>query len=387
MPTIGAGSGFVEPLKQHLSVLAGVNTPAMKISPQNFLKALLLNSPMLNVSGVNGERIDPLKLSTNIGDVREVKVKYLQRRTAADVVEEDNCDTSFINGYKESDITAPRVAKLGFFVDIETMKRYEAAAKEAVSTGNPNITILNEIWTQIMAAANGIVSKIGQRLVGDVVWGVNAVTQNNTAKTININKDGNTLDLSSGLLEIANDYQLNEGAGKPFIVGNGLFNKFAQAKQSIGINGGGINVANLFDYDWFLDINTISASNWGANEIGVFAPGTIGFVDVDKYIGWFTGRHGVSTFTTIMLPVETVAGQPPVMMRFNLQIKEVDCPSTHVQNYVSTSTGRGYEIFLLKRYGLWQLPLDAYADSDRLKGTNGALNYVISNNCDGCSGN
>lgn len=374
--------GFVEALKQHLSVLTLTNYPGTKITPQNFLKALLINNPRLNVSGVNGERIDPLKLNTVDGSIREVKVKYLPRRTAEDVTEEDTCETTYINQYRESEILAPRFAKVGFFVDIATMRRYEAAAIQAMNIGDPNITVLNEMWTQILHSVNALISKIDQRIIGDVVFGVNAVTQNNAVKTININKDGQVYDLTAGLLEIANDYQHNEGTGRAMIVGNGLFNRFAIAKGSTVANAGGINVANLFDYDWFLDLNT--NAQWGTNEIGVFFPGTIGFVDVDKYINPLRGRHGTSEFGMLPLPVETVFGGVPVMTRFNLQIREVDCPSEHISNYTTTSTGRGYEIYISKNYGLWQMPIDAYSDVDRMKGFNGALNYLITNNCDGC---
>jgi hypothetical protein len=372
--------GFVSPLKYHLSTLATVNYPGMKISPLNFVKALLENKPPINIASINGS--SPLSLNAQSGQIREAKVKYLQRRTDDDVSDTDECGTTFIHKYLEQSIEAPRFAQAGFFIDLPTLKRYEDAAMQLVQTGNPNVPVLQEVWTQIMHTVNAVLSKIDAALISDVTFGVNVTTGNNSPKTLNINKLGNMYDLTNGLLELANDYQENEFSGTAIIVGNGLFNRFANARAATGVNAGGINVASVFDYKWYFDIKT--TSGWGANQIGVFAPGTIGLVDFDNYMTFPRDRFGTSQFTILPLPLETSTGEV-VTMNFNVQIKEVDCPSTQLDTpYGTTAAGRGMEVYISKNFGLWQLPTDAYAAGDRLAGVNGALNYDVTNDCVEC---
>jgi hypothetical protein len=375
--------GFASALLQSLPVLMGQNYPGFKISPSGLFKSLIENAPQLQVSGVNGERITPLSLSTDgVGQIHDVTVKFLPRLRPASVGTEDDCTTDNILTYLEQSITAPRTAQQTLFIDWNTVRRYEAAAVELLSLGTtPNIGVIREVNTQIMHAVNSIINHIDNNLLTDVTWGANTVTQNQLAKTININKDGNVFDLTNGMIEIMNDYQLNEFTGTPVIVGSGLFNNFVLSRPGVGINGGGLNIAAFNDYKWYLDVNATSNANWGANRVGVFAPGSIGFVDIDEYVGFQAGRFGTSEFATIMLPV---GNDTSTTFRFGIQIREVDCPSTHIRNYSAENTGRGYEIYIRKRYGLWQQPIDAYDDGDRLNNVNGALRYVLSNDCDSC---
>jgi hypothetical protein len=73
------------------------------------------------------------------------------------------------------------------------------------------------------------------------------------------------------------------------------------------------------------------------------------------------------------------------MMTFDIQIKELDCPTELANSYGDLSTyDRGYAVILSKRYGLFQIPSDAYSTADRLDGVNGALNYEVTNVCEEC---
>jgi len=42
-------------------------------------------------------------------------------------------------------------------------------------------------------------------------------------------------------------------------------------------------------------------------------------------------------------------------------------------------TGRGYALYIKKRYGLFVTPTDAYDGGDRLAGSNGTLRYAMTN--------
>jgi len=361
------------------------NYPGTKIIPSGFLKMLIANNPNLRVSAINGEslRRDGMKLSTDAGHIREVKVKALPRITPDQVVSEDNCDNDVGFQYTESDIKSPKFAKLGFPLEWSFVERYEEAASRLVTTGNPDVTVLNEMLEQIMHCVNGLIAKIDVDLIGSVNWGVNVVTGSNNLKNININKDGNVLDLSDGITEILSDAAQNEVVGDLLLAGNGLMNKFQIARSNIGINGSGLSRGDQGGYSWYFDLNTTPA--WGADVVGAFAKGAVGFVDIDRYIAWKRGRHGTSYFGQILLPVESaVKDIPPVMMPFNLQIKEVDCPTEGFDGYSTRTIGRGYQVFLSKSYGLWQSPSSAYQSGDRLAGNNGSYRYKITNDCDSC---
>ena len=107
-------------------------------------------------------------------------------------------------------------------------------------------------------------------------------------------------------------------------------------------------------------------------------------MDIDRYIAWKAGKHGTSHFAQIMLPIETVAGAAPVMLPFNLQLREIDCPEDGFDGYTTRKMGRGWQVLLSKNFGLYQPPTDIYQAGDRLAGNNGSLRYQIGNVCDPC---
>jgi hypothetical protein len=235
---------------------------------------------------------------------------------------------------------------------------------------------------QIMHCVSGLIANMDQRLINTVVWGTNVVTGNNLVKTININADGSVLNLSSGVTEMLSDAAENEVVGDLLLAGSGIFNKYNIAKNNLGINGAGLNQGTQNGYGWYYDVNT--AARWGTDQVGAFAKGAVGFVDIDRYIKWKTGRFGTSHFAQIMLPMSS-GGGAPIMMPFNLQIKEVDCPTDGFDGYNTRKMGRGYQVFLTKNYGLWQAPTSAYQATDRLVGNNGSYRYEFTNDCDSCS--
>jgi hypothetical protein len=357
------------------------NYPGTKIVPSGFTKLLIENNPSLRVSGINGQTIDGLKRSTVSGHIRDVRIKSLPRITPDQVADDDNCDIEVGFQYSETELSTPLFSKLGFPLEWNFVELYQEEASKLVQTGNPNVTILNEMLEQIMHCASGLVANMDKKLLTSIAFGVNQTTGLNTAKTININKDGSVLDLSAGVTEILSDAAENEFIGDLLVVGSGLFNKFNIAKNAIGINGAGLNQGVQEGYKWYFDVNT--GAILGANQVAAFAKGAVGLVDIDKYIAWKTGRHGTSHFAQIMLPIESGVGAP-VMMNFNLQIKEVDCPTEGFDGYETRTMGRGYQVFLSKNFGLWQSPTSAYQATDRLVGNNGSLRYEIANDCAPC---
>ena len=375
--------GFAPALLTHLKTLMAQNYGGIKITPAGMLKALIENNPNLDVSTIDGERLRGLKLSTDGGHIRDVRVKYLPRITYDQISEKDDCENNVGFSYSESSIAAPRFAKLGFQLEWDLVERYEKASSDLVNMGNPDVGVLREVETQVMHCVNGIISRINGTLIGDLVFGINETTGVNTAKTININKDGSVLNLSDGITEILSDAQQNEFVGDAILVGNGVMNKFEIAKSSIGINGGGLNRGTQTGYSWYNDVNSAVIPTMGANTVAAFAKGSVGFVDIDRYISWKSGAFGNSYFAQILLPVESGEGVVTTMP-FNLQVRELDCPAEAYDGYESRTMGRGYQVLISKAYGLWQAPSNQFQATDRLAGNNGSLLYKVTNDCDPC---
>ncbi len=374
--------GFAPALLIHLKTLMEQNYAGFNITPAGFLSTLVKNNPRLKISSVDGVSLPDsgMKLSTSGGQVREVKYKYLPPITDAQVSDEDNCDNDASFQYSEGTLSAPLFSKLSFLLEWGFVERYQAEAARIVSTGVPTTPVLNELLEQLLHTTRGIIANMDSKLLNQVVWGTNVVTGNNAAKVININKSGDTLDLSSGMIELLSDVAENEINGVPLLVGSGLMNKYNIAKAGFGVNGAGMNIGALNAYEWAYDIK--AGTNWGANQVGAFAKGAIGLVDIDKYVGWKTGKFGTSTFLQIMLPIQSGAGA--IMMPFNLQIKEIDCPTEMFDGYTTRVVDRGYQVIVSKAYGLFQPPTSIYQATDRMAGYNGALRYSFTNDCAPC---
>lgn len=365
-------NGFAPYVLKSLQALAGNNYPGIKITPSGFLALLLENSNIVDA-----------KLTNPQGHKVTAQVKYKVRQTDAVVQESDNCDIDFTPVYKEAAMTTPRFAKTGFHLSMDTVSAYMNEASNPQSIGNPSVSVIREIADSIAHAANAIVTKVDKVLLGDVVWGTNVTTGNNNAKTLNIGKDTDKYVLDNGFQMLLNDAFENEFNGQLLIAGSGLMNAHELGKLSntLSAGGNGVNLASFNGYKWYPDLFT--ASEWASNQIGVFAPGSIHFVDFQKYVGFQQGKIGNSTFFQIDLPVNYGLGQ--TVMTFDIQIKELDCPTTLLNHYGDEGTyERGYGVYISKRYGLFQTPSDAYSAVDPASGVNGALRYNVTNVCDTC---
>lgn len=364
-------TGFAPYILKSLKALAGQNYPGTKITAPGFLQLLLENS-----------NIQDAKLTNEAGHQMTAKVKYKQRISPSLVSETDNCDIDFVPAYREADITAVRTAKLGFYISLETVSKYMEEASRATIIGNSGTRTINEIADQIAHTANAVIGKVDQKLLGDVDWGKNVVYSDDAVHNLNLNKDASVNNLDSGYAKLLNDAFENEFYGNLLIAGSGKFNQMELMRMAgaIGANQAGIDVSKFTGYKFYPDLHAKSSVNWGGDDIGVFAPGSIHFVDFDKYKGFRAGKIGNSTFFQITLDVN---GTP---MTFDAQLRELDCPTQVLDVYgAAGSYDVGYVLYLRKIYGLFQTPSDAFATSDRLTGVNGAIHYNITNDCESCS--
>ena len=366
--------GYCPAVLNHMKYIIGENAPEHKITPSGFLKAAL-------EKGANATPVqDALSLSNTAGHIKDLRLKYYNRTIPSQMSTSDNCDIDLVQAYDEITIDTTSIVKFGLHFDDSTIARYCDEASKSINIGGAPTPFMQEHLAGLMAAMNGFVSKIDQTLLGQVVWGTNAVTGNNTAVSVNFNDDSTVNLFTEGYTKLLNDYALNEGQGTPIVVGSGLINaamiqsKIAGLTQYSPLNNGA--AANSFDY--YHDIN--SQTSWGTNQFGVFMPGTFGLVELDRYRGFRAKKLGLSTFWNMAVPLNMPGADGLLqMMYIDFQLRELDCAQEATVGYETTTLDAGYSLIMSKRFALWQVPNDAFLAGDRLTGNNGSLRYTAAN--------
>ena len=366
--------GYCPAMLQHMKYVIGQNAPEHKITPSGFLRATL-------EKGAQATPIaDSLALANTAGHIKDLRLKYYQRTTPAQMATADNCDIDLVQAYDEITIDTTSIVKFGLHFDQATIARYCDEASATVSIGAAPTRFMQEHLAGLMAAMNGFVGKIDQTLLGQIVWGKNAVTGANTAVTVNFNNDSTVNDFTEGWTKVMTDYRFNEGQGMPIVVGSGLVDSAAvQAMipamtQYAQLN----NNAAMGQMDYYHDIYMKDAV--GTNQFGVFQPGTFGLVELDRYRGFRAQQLGLSTFWNMAVPFNLPGSDGLLgMLNIDFQLRELDCPTETTVGYEETTLGAGYSLIMSKRFALWQVPNDAYLAADRLTGNNGALRYTATN--------
>ena len=366
--------GYCPAVLMHMKDVIGQNAPEHKITASGFLKAGL-------EKGANAQPIqDSLSLANTAGHIKDLRLKYYNRTTPSQMSTSDNCDIDLVQAYSEVTIDTTSIVKFGLHFDDATIAKYCDEASRTVAIGGAPTPFMQEHLAGLMAAMNGFVSKIDQTLLGQVTWGKNAVTGANTAVSVNFNDDSTVNLFSEGYTKLLSDYAFNEGQGKPIVVGGGLVNSamiqsmIPALTQYSPLNNGAASGA----FDYYHDIN--SQTTWGANQFGVFMPGTFGIVELDRYRGFRAKKLGTSTFWNMAVPMNMPGADGLLqMMYIDFQLKEIDCPQEATVGYSTTTLGAGYSLIMSKRFALWQVPSDAFQSGDRLTGNNGALRYTATN--------
>jgi hypothetical protein len=151
--------------------------------------------------------------------------------------------------------------------------------------------------------------------------------------------------------------------------------------------GVGLDNAGLLDASGFkFYASGQTGTTWGAQHVGMFAPGSAHYLEYLQNVGSWAGNRGNSTFSTIVDP-RTQCWSPSGMsnVRWDMQVRYADCPED-VENFISSGylsnsaiSGRGYYVRIYKYYDLFTTPTDANDGADRLAGGNDTLRYVVSN--------
>lgn len=372
-------NGYCEALLLHLESIAGQNYPGQKVTVPGFLN-MLVTSP---------DRPSAIQEGYMGGHYRTVNVKYMPRTVAAQVSTTDSCGIDLQPAYKETSVSVNNVAQTGLWIADDTVRQYCEEASRTVAVGQPATQMMTEHLRGILHAMNGIYQKMENVLTTSMAasFGKHVATGTATAVTVNIEQDGNLNDLGTGLTKLLTDAASNEFCGTPMFVGalGSLMHAYSIQKnqnalaQAIGFDPSAL-AAN---FQFFPSGQT--GSTWGAQHVGMFAPGSVHLVERLDNVGSFAGARGTSFFTTIVDP-RTQCWTPNGLgnISFDLQVKYVDCPedaNNLPSGYANTEslTGRGYALYIKKRYGLFVTPTDAFDGGDRLAGSNGTLRYAMTN--------
>lgn len=358
--------GFAQAFVTNINLLAKQNDSQLKLTPTGFLKLLLQNNAVTEINNIEDLRK---------GQKKEIKVRYLQRGLESNVTDQDDCTTNLGADWKESTITNPLFSKIGIFISDDDFRKYEEEAVATLAVGDGQTApLMRGLYEVLMSQLIGLIGKIDTNLVAAQAakWGANAAYNPKTgAKTLEFSKSATYND---GYVKLLEDAVINEVNDTLLVCGNGLINRydtFNRLKSGVDAQGFGSLPVNAY-----YDPRTINA--WGKDHFGAFAKGTVGLVDWNAYVGSYAGEKGGSIFFTIPVPVD-IDGELSSLV-FDAQLKYNDCPVKDDSGNVVLP--RGYQLFVSKHYGLWNLPNDAYASTDVLNGVNGSFHYVAAEAAD-----
>jgi hypothetical protein len=365
--------GFCPALLKHIVEIAGDNAPGRKMHVAGML-AMTFCCQNSSVSPINDQ--------FEAGHRRNLTIKYRRRPTVSDTQTEENCDINTQPGYLEWSVPALSYRSISFHIADDQIRQYCVDASRMMTTGAPATPVMTEVYDLIVEHANTVLAAINQDIVTQQAteFGVNVADGSASGKIININQDGNKLILDNGIVDMMQDLQENEICGEPCIVGGGLFAAYTKAHALACCNSAGIDMSKTGLPNFFFDKNTQSI--WGANAVGVFAPGSVKFVGYNQFVGSFAGeKPGGSIFTTLPLPVNEFGCADDCLkdLILDMQLKYIDCPTTIDVAGVPTLVQRGWQVILGKHFTLWTQPDNAFESGDELFGTNGTLKYFIDN--------
>ena len=352
-------TGVAAAIMMNISAIAGLNDPQLKITPVGFLKMLLENNAMTEVNNLS---------DIQAGQKRSIEIKYMQRGIESEVSSVDDCDTPITAAWKTTSIGNPLFSKVGIFISDEDMRKYVTAATNPQALGNSAQAVSKALYETVLTYINALLQKIDGNLVAAqaLKFGVNAAYASADAQSIAL---GTKAKMDDGVVKLVLDAEANEVYDELLICGNGLVRAFdVYNKLKSGTDANGFGALDLKAYS---DPKTVAG--WGANHFGVFAKGTVGFVDCPQNVGIYAGEQGGSFFFQLPMPLPLSDGTI-LPLAFDCQLKYIDCPEKNGEGEVIAK--RGWKLIISKTYGLFNLPSDCFKSGDPLYGVNGSFHYV-----------
>lgn len=366
------GQGFATYLLEPIAKIVGTDqAPDYKLGYYGFMNMLQ-----------NQDKPQFLRLDTANGQKRTAQVKYKQRFLKKHTETADDCNNTNLQTYLETSVDLTVFRQIAYYIEDERLAKYTEDAIETKRMGQPNTSLMNEFLVDMATAANALFQGLSDDLQALVTVGNNKTTGNNGSVAINIHQDTTLLPLQDGMTKIRQQYKVNQGFGRPQIIGdtNGLMAAYylQQAEKGLAQNGLDTRISAMMS-DFYADDE--AGGIWGANDILVCQPNSVQIVEYMKYKGFKGGpRPGASVYGTVFVPT-FISPTEQKLVEFDFQLKYFDCPTTIGDAYYGNqlSVDRGYNMILSKNCGLFQIPSEAYRGGDVLNGNNGVLRFTIAN--------
>jgi hypothetical protein len=367
--------GYCTALLDHLGALEGIQYPGSKVTKQGFLQYLLNQTARPNIITKDGY---------SNGHRRTVNLKYKQRSTEARVSTTEDCDVDMVPAFKETSASISQYNQLNIHIPDDTIRQYCEDASKTVAIGGAPTPMMAEHLDSILSVMNGLYAKMERTLTTSMgtQFGRNARSASAAATGVNIPLTGTSHNLQDGLARILADCEINEICDTPAFVYNGNFQMYDIERRTgaLSFNQSGVNGSVVMPYDSYF--SRITASTWGDNQLGVFAPGAVHLLEDLRNVGAFAGTKGAVWKGTFADPrVQCWGANGYQNLEFDVMFKYIDCPTTVTAGYAggATTLNAGWVLTIGKYYDLFVTPSDAYDGSDAIVGQNGTLRYTIQN--------
>lgn len=368
--------GYCEAIVRHLQNIDPTNYAGRKVTPQGFTNMLFEQKPnyeLINEPYMNGHR-------------REQRLKYKSRSTEAQVQTSESCGVDIVPAYKETTVVLNDYAQLSLHMTDDVIRQYCVDASNMVTLGTPPTRLMEEHLDSILTALNGLYAKMERVTTTKMAlnFGKNPRTGLTTSTNVNFNLNGTTQNFQEGLTRIIADTQIAEFCDTPIIVGGGNIHSFAVNKMAgaYGLNQYGLDqnaLADAMGFKFFL--SQMTQNTWGSNQFGVFSPGSVQFVENQKYVNSFAQDLGTVKMFTFFDP-RVQCWTPNGLQNVAWDVKMIynACSEQKTGGYLGTATyGQGWEFIISKNYGLFIEPNDMYDGADVNNGQNGTLRYTAQN--------
>lgn len=357
------------------------NYPGDKVTHNGFLVSLLSE-------GNRGDTVIEQNAYKS-GHKRTVNIKRSKRSTKAEW-STSVADTCQVDGTPAMDeFTQAITLEVGrtIFMSEETYREYCVEASRSVAIGKPATAMMDQFYRFMLEQLNGGYGNINDQLLTamSTKFGYNhsGNVAGATPKTVNFAATGTSNNYTENYSVITTDMQINEICGTPFIVGNGNFHVFWNqfTANALGFNQSGYNnaaVAAKMGANFYYDQATVS--KWGANRIGVFAPGSVQFLEFNRNVDSFAGDKQVVfdfQFFDPRVQCWDNGRMKPFAWDASLSYNKCD---TEFTGYGGTATyGKGWLFSISKTFDLYVDSATGYDGADTNVGQNGTLWYTINN--------
>lgn len=336
--------GLCEKVQSSLLSLLGSNSPELKRTMTGYLSAV--KSPQ-NMAGVTVVPIDQ-----GNGKDRQVRITYLQRGCAADIVTTDNglCTAEVFKSPLEKTVSITR------YIATKWMGFNESDMRKLCEQDSAfRARVMNAEIDSLMVGLNKSLIVLQNANFGNFSPFSNIPAYSHNKSVALLNLCGNGIDYS-GEADIMEDFKLLDTTSKPILVGAGKLSKYVSMAKVGCCNDIGINTGLAGQFDFFHD--RFVESIVGANGFIGLVPGYVQLLTWNRFVGDYKKESPSFSAGTVIDPVTNI--------ELDMEWKYDDCKYQYIMRFALY-----YELFFI--------PVDSFAACDDLSGVNFTLSYTAKN--------